>query len=208
MAFKGFVITIMSKARTDMKGSDDMLSAAYVKGGSIYDIRARDLDKVFSDRAYGFGANRDLLKLECGETIKNRGKVYAVFFKKRLVGLYILERTEMLLNLKTRILNPMDDLVSEELDKTVKLLVHSEIRNLKYDKAIWNGEVIDKDYSRSNNPGIMLVLICLASNPLLTTCLQKGLGDPGTVLAIVMNISLIVFILVYYVKFIYGGNKK
>lgn len=196
------------EARTNMKGCDDMLAAAYVKGGRVYDIRAKDLDKVFTDKAYGFADDRDSLKQECHETIRDSGKVYVVFFKKKLVGLYILEHTEDNLNLRSRILTAMDDLVSNELDETVKILVHCEIANMRYDRAFWNGEIIDKDYRKNSNLGFLVPLICLAANPFLTTFSQKCFGDVGTVLAILMNISLIVFVLVYYLKFICGGNKK
>ncbi len=196
------------EARTNMKGSDDMLAATYVKGGRVYDIREKDLDKVFADRAYGFTDDADSLKQECHETIRNKGKVYAVFFKKKLVGLYILERKAGSLNLRTKRLTAMDDLVSNELDEAVKMLVHCEIANMRYDRALWNEEIIDKDYRKSYNLGFLLPLVYLSANPFFTTFFTKVLGDAGTVLAIVMNISLIVFILVYYVKFIYGGNKK
>ena len=123
-----------------------ILAESYAKGCKIYSIKEKKLDAVFDDGFFPFPDDKEALKNECREYLKKKGGVYAVYFKKKLIGLYVLRCENLDLILTHQISYNMEDIVKAEVEKTIKLLVHAKVVNGKFDRAVWNEEIIDKDY--------------------------------------------------------------
>ena len=180
-----------------------MWAVNYVKGGRVVEIKERHLAKIFADSdsvfpkdAGNLPKNVEELRKECRELLRRKGKIYAVFFKKRLVGIYILECMGMTLVLKHRFLMSMDDLVEAELDSAVKQVLFGEIRQGSYEKASWMEEVIDRNYGEArNSPAVWISIMMIMLNPLFYTITNHAWPDTGGILLLAMNGMTVLFMI-------------
>lgn len=180
-----------------------MLAVNYVKGGKVVEIKERHLAKIFADWESIFpkgveDPTKDVeeLRKECRELLRRKGKIYAVFFKKRLVGVYVLECMGMTLVLKHRYLMNMDDLVEAELDSAVKQVLFWEIRRGSYEKVNWREEVIDGSYGEGrNSPALWISIMMIMLNPLFYVISDNAWPGVGGILLLVMNVMTVVFMI-------------
>ncbi|MBR4342684.1 MAG: hypothetical protein IKP88_08265 [Lachnospiraceae bacterium] len=69
----------------------------------------------------------------------------------------------------------MEDIVRAEVEKTVKLLIHMKVVNRRFDKAVWNEEIIDKNYVKTNNSlKILFAMIIFINIVTLTANIISG----------------------------------
>lgn len=194
-----------------------MWTVNYVKGGRVVEVKERHLAKIFAnlDSVYPKYAGKlpkngaelaegaeapakdvEELRKECRELLRRKGKIYAVFFKKRLVGIYILECMGMTLVLKHRYLMWMDDLVEAELDSAVKQVLFGEIRQGNYEKVSWKEEVIDISYGEGrSSPAFWISIMIIMLNPLFYTISDNVWPSAGGILLLVMNVMIVVFMI-------------
>lgn len=173
-----------------------MLAVNYVKGGKVVEIKEKHLARVFADPDFSFPKDVEELRKECREILRRKGKIYAVFFKKRLVGIYVLECVGMTLVLKHRLLMSMDDLVKAELDSAIKQVLFGEIRQGSYERASWMEEVIDRSYGEGrNSPAFWISIMMIMLNPLFYAISDNVWPSTGGILILVMNVLIVVFMI-------------
>ncbi len=183
-----------------------MFAASYVKGGKISDVREKDLGRIFNLSIYRFSEDMECVYEQCRELLKRKGKVYAVFFKKRLVGLYVLECIRADLYLKQKLLMPMDELVEAEIDQGVKRLIHKEIFKGEYEGAVFEGNVLGLDEEdRNKKVSIMVPIIICMTNPMIATISTSLAGSRAGAVVSIINIIMIMYIAIMAKK---GGKKN
>ena len=172
-----------------------IFAESYAKGCKICSVKEKKLDTVFADESFPYPDNKEAFKNECLEYLKKKGLIYAVYFKKKLIGLYVLRCENLDLILVHQISYNMEDIVKAEVEKTIKLLVHmnvvNHVANRKYDKAIWNGEIIDRDYVKQDNNLVYFWIMILFLN--CTVIALNIIKDGPWITTLLLSIAVVCY---------------
>lgn len=176
-----------------------ILADSYAKGCKICSVKEKKLGIIFSDESFRYPDDKESFKKDCIEILRKKGRMYSVHFKKKLIGLYVLKCEGNNLILVNRITHNMEDIVRAEVEKTIKLLVHMAVVNSNYYKAVWNDEIIDRDYVKQHNSYWLLFLsIMLLNIVVLSMNIAKGSSMIITVcMAVVIIMYLVIGIIAY-----------
>jgi hypothetical protein len=179
-----------------------ILAETYAKGCKICCVKEKKLEDVFKDESFPFPENKEELKEECREYLKKKGVVYSVHFKKKLIGLYVFKCENLDLILVHKISYNMEDIVRAEVEKHIKLLIHTRVVNRGFDRAVWENETIERDYVKQNPAPIILFLVLSIVNVIILVA--NLYFENKAVTAVVSTISAIAIIIVsivYYRKY-------
>ena len=183
------------------KEGDSILAETYAKGCKICLVKEKKLEEVFSDSTFVYTDNKEELKSECYELLRKKGLIYAVYFKKRLIGLYLFKCENLDLILVRNLTNNMEDLVKAEVEKSIKLLLHAKITNGKYEKAFWNEEVIDIKYATTAKSYMVFILMLLILN--LVVLILNILKNGNILITVCLSVVIVMYIMLaiyYFVK--------